>query len=391
MQPILEVQSIGKKFNIQHQRQPYLSMRDSLSQLFTKNQTQEDFWALRDVSFNVLPGESIGIIGKNGAGKSTLLKILSKITPPSTGKITCRGRIASLLEVGTGFHPELTGRENIYLNGSILGLKRAEITKQFNAITEFSGVENFLDTPLKHYSSGMQLRLAFAVAAHLEPDILIIDEVLAVGDAEFQKKCMGKMNEVSKNGRTILFVSHNMGQLESLCSKAFILDNGISSSLMDSSTAIKKYIQSSQIRARIVNYAINDSITIEQFSVHSTFIYSNESVNISLSLLFAKKSQLKSIALLLYNSSGVRIGIIDLRGEINTTSTTFKTTLELHKLPLIAGTYSFGLYLDTDTVSGNYLDLICLDVIEKETTDVIKYPPNVRGIIDINHNFISNE
>lgn len=391
MQPILEVQSIGKKFSIQHQRQPYLSMRDSLSNLFSKNQTQEDFWALRDVSFNVFPGESIGIIGKNGAGKSTLLKILSKITPPTTGKITCRGRIASLLEVGTGFHPELTGRENIYLNGSILGLKKADITKQFDAITEFSGVENFLDTPLKHYSSGMQLRLAFAVAAHLEPDILIIDEVLAVGDADFQKKCMGKMNEVSKNGRTILFVSHNMGQLESLCPKAFILENGTSSSLMNSSDAIQKYLQSSQTKSSIVNVAINEFITIEQFAVQSAFIYSNESVKISLSLLFAKKTQLKSIALLLYNSAGVRVGIIDLRTEITAASTVFKTTLELHKLPLIAGTYSFGLYLDSDIVSNNYLDLICLDILEKETTDIIKYAPNVRGIIDINHNFISNE
>lgn len=391
MQPILEVQSIGKKFSIQHQRQPYLSMRDAISQLFTKSHTEEEFWALRDVSFNVYPGDSIGIIGKNGAGKSTLLKILSKITPPSTGKITCRGRIASLLEVGTGFHPELTGRENIYLNGSILGLKRIDITKQFDAITAFSGVENFLDTPLKHYSSGMQLRLAFAVAAHLEPDILIIDEVLAVGDADFQKKCMGKMNEVRKNGRTILFVSHNMGQLESLCSKAFLLENGTSSPLMPSGDAIKRYLQSSQTKSSVANYAINDFITIEQFNVHSAFIYSNESIKITLSLVFAKKAQLKGIALLLYNSAGVRIGIIDLRCEITSSSTSFSTTLELLKLPLIAGTYSIGLFLDSDMGSGNYLDLICLDILEKETTDVMKYHPNVRGIIDIHHKFIPNE
>ena len=391
MQPILEVQSIGKKFSIQHQRQPYLSMRDAISQLFIKSHTEEEFWALRDVSFNVYPGDSIGIIGKNGAGKSTLLKILSKITPPSTGKIICRGRIASLLEVGTGFHPELTGRENIYLNGSILGLKRIEITKQFDAITAFSGIENFLDTPLKHYSSGMQLRLAFAVAAHLEPDILIIDEVLAVGDTDFQKKCMGKMNDVRKNGRTILFVSHNMGQLESLCSKAFLLENGTSSPLMPSGAAIKRYLQSSQAKSSVANYPINDFITIDQFNVHSAFIYSNESIKITLSLVFAKKNQLKSIALLLYNSAGVRIGIIDLRSEITSSSTSFNTTLELLKLPLIAGTYSFGLYLDSDIGNGNYLDLICLDIVEKETTDVMKYNPNVRGIIDIHHKFIRNE
>jgi len=199
------------------------------------------------------------------------------------------------------------------------------------------------------------------------------------------------MNEVSKNGRTILFVSHNMGQLESLCSKAFILENGTSSSLMNSSAAIKKYLQSSQTKSAISNYPINESITIEQFAVHSAFIYSNESVKITLCLLFAKKMQLKSIALLLYNSAGVRIGIIDLRSKITPSSTSFRTMLELHKLPLIAGTYSFGLYLDTDIGSGNYLDLICLDILEKETTDIIKYNPDVRGIIDINHNFISNE
>src|SRR4051812_23063482 len=173
-----------------------------------------------------MPGDTIGIIGKNGAGKSTLLKILSKITPPTKGSIISRGRIASLLEVGTGFHPELSGRENIFLNGSILGMKRQEIEKQFDAILDFSGVEKFIETPLKHYSSGMQLRLAFAVAAFLEPEILIIDEVLAVGDTEFQKKCLGKMEDVSKSGRTILFVSHSMGMLESLCEKAVLLENG---------------------------------------------------------------------------------------------------------------------------------------------------------------------
>ncbi len=193
---------------------------------FEKNQT-EDFWALKDVSFTVQPGESIGIIGRNGAGKSTLLKILSKITPPTTGKIISRGRIASLLEVGTGFHPELTGRENIFFNGSLLGMKRKEIESKFDEIVDFSGVEKFLDTPLKHYSSGMQLRLAFAVAAFLEPEILIIDEVLAVGDAEFQKKCLGKMEDVSKSGRTILFVSHNLPTLKSICAKGLLLDKGV--------------------------------------------------------------------------------------------------------------------------------------------------------------------
>lgn len=211
---------------INHEQQPYLSLRDSLMNLFSSRGSKEAFWALKDVSFDVMPGDTVGIIGKNGAGKSTLLKILSKITPPSSGRIVGRGRIASLLEVGTGFHPELTGRENIFMNGSILGMRRSEILKNFDAIVDFAGVETFIDTPLKHYSSGMQLRLAFAVAAFLENEVLIIDEVLAVGDAEFQKKCMGKMDDVSKSGRTILFVSHNMGAVAQLCSTSILLRNG---------------------------------------------------------------------------------------------------------------------------------------------------------------------
>ncbi len=227
MKPILEIQDVSKKFRIRHEARSYLSLRESLGGLFRQSTvTGEDFWALQNVSFTVNAGESLGIIGRNGAGKSTLLKILSKITPPTSGQVLGRGRIASLLEVGTGFHPELTGRENIYLNGSILGMKKKEIDRQFDAIVAFAGTEKFLDTALKHYSSGMQLRLAFAVAAFLEPEILIIDEVLAVGDAEFQKKCLGKMEDVSRSGRTILFVSHNMAAITRLCTRAIQLESG---------------------------------------------------------------------------------------------------------------------------------------------------------------------
>jgi lipopolysaccharide transport system ATP-binding protein len=218
MKPILEVQHLTKEFKIGARQERYLSLRDVLANPFKKKEKESNtFLALDDVCFDVMPGESIGIIGRNGAGKSTLLKILSKITPPSSGKIICRGRVASLLEVGTGFHPELSGRENIFMNGSILGMRKAEITKHFDSIVDFSGVEKFLDTPLKRYSSGMQLRLAFAVAAFLEPEILIIDEVLAVGDAEFQKKCLGKMDEVSKSGRTAV---------STLTKKSIFLDKG---------------------------------------------------------------------------------------------------------------------------------------------------------------------
>lgn len=226
MKPILQIQHVSKKFLINHQQLPYLSFRDKLTNIFRTQAAMEEFWALNDVSFDVQVGESLGIIGRNGAGKSTLLKILSRITPPTSGKISVRGRIASLLEVGTGFHQELTGRENIFMNGSILGMRHAEIKARFDEIVDFSGTEKFLDTPLKHYSSGMQLRLAFAVAAHLDPEILIIDEVLAVGDAEFQKKCVGKMEDVSKSGRTLLFVSHNLPTLKAICKRGILLDKG---------------------------------------------------------------------------------------------------------------------------------------------------------------------
>ncbi|MEI9962755.1 MAG: ABC transporter ATP-binding protein [Limisphaerales bacterium] len=205
----------------------------------------EDFWALKDVSFEVKQGEVVGIIGRNGAGKSTLLKILSRITEPTEGRVTIKGRVASLLEVGTGFHPELTGRENVFLNGAILGMSRAEIRKKFDEIVAFAEVEKFLDTPVKRYSSGMYVRLAFAVAAHLEPEILIVDEVLAVGDAQFQKKCLGKMQSVSnKEGRTVLFVSHNMQAVTSLCTAAILLQNGKLVLHGDTSRVVIRYLSS---------------------------------------------------------------------------------------------------------------------------------------------------
>jgi lipopolysaccharide transport system ATP-binding protein len=231
MPPIIEIHKLGKKYSVK-QVQPYLALRDVVSEkiknVFAKKEKHSnEFWALRDINFTIEKGERIGIIGRNGAGKSTLLKILSKITPPTTGEIKLNGRVVSLLEVGTGFHPELTGKENIYLNGSILGLTKKEINQKLDEIIDFSGVEKFIDTPLKHYSSGMQLRLAFSVAAHLEPEILLIDEVLAVGDIDFQRKCIGKMEAISKtSGRTILFVSHNLGFVQNFCTSTILLDKG---------------------------------------------------------------------------------------------------------------------------------------------------------------------
>jgi lipopolysaccharide transport system ATP-binding protein len=211
------------------------------------NQDGEDLWALKDVSFTVEQGEVLGIIGRNGAGKSTLLKILSRVTAPTSGRIKVKGRIASLLEVGTGFHPDLTGRENIHLNGAILGMSRKEIDRKFDEIVDFAEIEKFIDTPVKRYSSGMYVRLAFAVAAHLEPEILIVDEVLAVGDAEFQKKCLGKMGDVAKDGRTVLFVSHNMASIIRLCNQAIWLNNGQVTKIAAVEDVTHAYLKSNKI------------------------------------------------------------------------------------------------------------------------------------------------
>lgn len=241
---VIKAENLGKKYTIGHQAESYryTALRDVLMQNarrmwhksrdiiqgkpIVRGDTLEELWALKDVSFEIPRGEAVGIIGRNGAGKSTLLKVLGRITEPSTGRVTIQGRVSSLLEVGTGFHPELTGRENIYLNGTILGMTRQEIRRKFDEVVAFAGVEKFLDTPVKRYSSGMYVRLAFAVAAHLEPEILLVDEVLAVGDAEFQQKCLGKIGEVTGEGRTVLFVSHNMAAVVSLCHAAYWFDQG---------------------------------------------------------------------------------------------------------------------------------------------------------------------
>lgn len=270
--PIITVENLGKKYRLSHQAEGrrYKALRDVIAEkakrLFaapfrrgpsagSSAARTEEFWALKDVSFEVKQGEVLGIIGRNGAGKSTLLKILSRITEPTTGSVRIRGRVASLLEVGTGFHPELTGRENIYLNGAILGMTRVEIRRKFDEIVAFAEVEKFLDTPVKRYSSGMYVRLAFAIAAHLEPEILIVDEVLAVGDAEFQKKCLGKMSEVAGGGRTILFVSHNLGVVNEICTRACLLTRGRLTRVGETKEIIEQYLTESlsAVRAPIAS------------------------------------------------------------------------------------------------------------------------------------------
>jgi len=258
MAPVITIENLSKKYIISHQKQErYLALRDVLANgaksvahklihpfSSTVNGTYEEFWALKDINFKIMRGDRVGIIGRNGAGKSTLLKILSRITEATSGKVSIKGRVASLLEVGTGFHPELTGRENIFLNGAILGMSKVEIKKKFDEIVAFAEVEKFLDTPVKQYSSGMRVRLSFAVAAHLEPEILIVDEVLAVGDAQFQKKCLGKMDEAGRDGRTVLFVSHNMGVISQLCSTCVWLDRGEVRDIGQTGSVVNAYMLS---------------------------------------------------------------------------------------------------------------------------------------------------
>jgi lipopolysaccharide transport system ATP-binding protein len=276
---IIKAEGLGKKYTLSHQRkESYYALRDVMADAVKRwgnkmlhplssrrgpDPTHEEFWALKDISFEINQGDRVGIIGRNGAGKSTLLKILSRITESTEGRVTLRGRVASLLEVGTGFHPELTGRENIYLNGAILGMTKAEIKKKFDEIVAFAEVERFLDTPVKRYSSGMYVRLAFAVAAHLEPEILVVDEVLAVGDAQFQKKCLGKMEDVSREGRTVLFVSHNMAAINRLCQRVLWLDKGQTRDFGDSETICQRYLFDNQNMSGMHEFTTDKDYTIE--------------------------------------------------------------------------------------------------------------------------------
>ncbi|MCO5259305.1 MAG: polysaccharide ABC transporter ATP-binding protein [Crocinitomicaceae bacterium] len=313
----IKLEGVSKKYTIGKEKDG--SLRGTLASLFSKkSEKQEEFWALKDVSFEVKKGDVIGIIGRNGAGKSTLLKILSQITRPTEGKIEINGRVASLLEVGTGFHPELTGRENIFLNGTILGMTRKEVQSKFDEIVAFSGIEKFIDTPVKHYSSGMYVRLAFAVAAHLEPEILIIDEVLAVGDAEFQKKCLGKMKDVAGEGRTVLFVSHDLAAVKSLCTRGVLLKDGNLKINSNVTEVIDKYIINSNAQKDYYNADINDlkysviSIEIKNYNNEINHNFSiQEDIYIDLKLNIPLKKENYTIFINVKTIQGVSVFSIE--------------------------------------------------------------------------------
>lgn len=390
MKPILEVNNVGKKFRIRHVAGGYLSLRERLSNVVKSTTDQiEDFWALKDVSFDVQPGESIGIIGRNGAGKSTLLKVLSRITRPTAGKIASRGRIASLLEVGTGFHPELTGSENIFFNGSLLGMKRKEIVSKFDEIVAFSGVEKFLDTPLKHYSSGMQLRLAFSVAAFLEPEILVIDEVLAVGDSEFQKKCLGKMEDVSRSGKTILFVSHNLSAVSQLCSKSILLDKGQILKQGETSTIISAYndlVMSGQSQDVVVAAGM-------QLGEVSFALKAEEGFNqldFSFNIIQEEINVLSGLAVLIYNNLNERVGIVDLRSSnlfnVSSTHKNYRVAGCIQALPLIEGNYHLGLYIASNLFQGNMYNLGFFEITPAPRA-IMPYPARDRGYVELGATF----
>ena len=396
------IENISKKYILSHKKKKYQNLKETVSgfvrELFSNSdneETKEIFWALRNISFSIEQGDRIGIVGSNGAGKSTLLKILSRITEPTYGEVKVRGRMASLLEVGTGFHPELTGRENIFLNGAILGMKQNEIRSQFDEIVDFAGIEKFLDTPVKRYSSGMYVRLGFAIAAHLEPEILIVDEVLAVGDSEFQKKCLGKMKDVSNSGRTILFVSHNTTAVQGLCNKAAFLQKGnlvkygeVGEVLHDYMSSLSKF-QLQQNWETPENAPGNDLVRIKNIEVVPEFVNGSKNIDVRTPLKvniefwnMLETAQL-NLSMFLYNMTGECV--FNVGSQAKTFSNGLvKGVLEIPANFLNDGSYYISVMIVKDTADPIYFmeDAISFDVADfREGTNWYgKWPGAVRPI-----------
>jgi lipopolysaccharide transport system ATP-binding protein len=357
--PIIEVTGLSKKFRIGKQS---ADLRQTICEFFSGSKSDKhEIWALRDINFTVEEGDVLGLIGPNGSGKSTLLKILSKITYPTSGKAILRGRVSSLLEVGTGFHHELTGRENIFLNGSILGMKKAEIKKKFDEIVDFSGIEQFIDTPVKHYSSGMYVRLAFSVAAHLEPEILLVDEVLSVGDMEFKQKSMGKMNEVAKQGRTVIFVSHNLSIIKELCNIGLLIKNGNISAKGIMNDVLNNYYDNffhttnvvekisniekiSILKVEIINTSdINSKVLKTGDSIKFVFFYSSNEILHNVEI----KLKIKNVDRLTIFECNNKFGA----GLFSSLPLSGKFVCEIPKIPLNIGHFTINLYIsENDTV-----------------------------------------
>jgi lipopolysaccharide transport system ATP-binding protein len=409
---VITVENLSKSYLLQHQQTDrYTNFRDVMmnnvksiiGKSKLKSDQKEEFWALNNVSFEIQQGDRVGIIGRNGAGKSTLLKILSRIVTPTKGRITIEGRVASLLEVGTGFHPELSGRENIFLNGAILGMSKAEIRNKFDEIVAFSEVEKFLDTPVKRYSSGMYVRLAFAVAAHLEPEILIVDEVLAVGDAEFQKKCLGKMKDVSGEGRTVLFVSHNMAAIQSLCDKAIYLKGGQIQLIDHADKVISSYLKASD-EILLIDLANRKDRSGNGMVKFISVELRNENNN-KIAAFQCGKTAIIRIGILrkdqqTINNLQIALGLNDEYGQriaqfnnevtnqiFNNVSLDF-IEITIEKWPLKEGCYSFVLYSTVNNEIADWIqDAGTIDVEGGDFFNSGKLPPEGQGVFYINHSF----
>lgn len=396
---IIKVEGVGKKYIISHEQAAgYTALRDVISNKAKamikakKNSlpAKEEFWALKDLNFEIKQGEAVGIIGRNGAGKSTLLKILSRITEPTTGRIELNGRVASLLEVGTGFHPELTGRENIFLNGAILGMSRAEMKRKFDEIVDFSGVEKFLDTPVKRYSSGMYVRLAFSIAAHLEPEILVVDEVLAVGDSEFQKKCLGKMKEVTnKEGRTVLFVSHDITAIEFLCDTAIYLRNGEVKSYNHSYIITTEYLKDNRESMKLKNsISLSEGVLLKSINVNN-LISSGDPLpfEITIECSCSTPPRISEFCLLFYNSRGQRVAILDLRDYLyifKCVENQIEFNGVIRNFNLVEGDYFVGLYYTLNNTSKDIFEITQVSV--KANIDKSKskpYEAQYRGFAEL--------
>ena len=407
---VIAVEGLGKSYRLRHQaEEDYESLRDVIAEKARSfgrrltgrggaaRQESEEFWALRDIRFEVKRGEVLGIIGRNGAGKSTLLKILSRITEPTEGRVRMRGRVASLLEVGTGFHPELSGRENIFLNGAILGMGRAEVRRKFDEIVAFAEIEKFLDTPVKRFSSGMYVRLAFAVAAHLEPDILIVDEVLAVGDIEFQQRCLGKMREVSStSGRTVLFVSHNMGAIQALCPKTLRLEGGRVKGFGESRAQVESYLtEMAGVHAAgaFARRELSQSIALEDLQISPNPIQTGQDARFRLEISSAEPARARDVCLLIYSPLHGRVAILDLRADADGYRFGPAAPLAIggviRSLMLVEGEYSIGLYLNCGEVQRNFLDLAPLSVSAPGSGKAFApYSPYHRGVVELRYEFL---
>jgi lipopolysaccharide transport system ATP-binding protein len=402
----VSVSGLGKRFRIAHQREPYGRLTESLagaargaaSRLRGQpGATAEWFWALRDVSFEVPHGTVTGIVGRNGAGKSTLLKILSRIMEPTTGEAELVGRVASLLEVGTGFHPELTGRENVFLSGAILGMARRDTQRRFDEIVAFADVEQFLDTPVKRYSSGMLVRLGFAVAAHLEPEILIVDEVLAVGDASFQRKCLAKMGDVSQQGRTVLFVSHNMPAVESLCSSGILLEHGQIAHAGTAGEVVHRYLETVTERGEVPVASRTDRQGDGRLRFVGIEADLRTGADSEIRLRYEGQQGLRNVDL--------AIGLFTTRGEgaahlsTDVTAGTFESlpssgavACRLPGLPLLPGTYSLNVYCTVNGAVADWVtDAAVVEVAEGDVYGTGRLPPGGYGSVALRHSWGSGD